>query len=80
MGVTEFVLELLALKAQIKGVFKGYAVAMLTFLLKKMVITCWPKFTDNFCIFLRESITFLVFWDTIMNCKMIVGGHMGYLW
>ena len=40
MGVTEFVLELLALKAQIKGVFKGYAVAMLTFLLKKMVITC----------------------------------------
>ena len=63
MGVTELGLELLALKLKLRVFFKGYAVAMVTFLLKKMVTTCWPKFTYNFYIFLREPISFLVFWE-----------------
>ena len=40
MGVTELGLELLALKLKLGVFFKGYAVAMVTFLLKKMVTTC----------------------------------------
>ena len=40
MGVTGLVFELLALKAKIKGVLTGYTVAMVTYYVTNIIITC----------------------------------------
>ena len=42
MGVTEFVFELQALKAKIKGVLAGHIVAMVTYCVTKIIPTCSP--------------------------------------
>ena len=40
MGVTSLVFELLALKAKIKGVFESFTVAMVTYYVTTIIISC----------------------------------------
>ena len=56
MGVTELVFELLVLKPKIKGVFlTGYIVAMVTYYVTKIIITCSPMIGHLFDTFILTS-------------------------
>ena len=48
MAITELVFELQLLQGKIRGVFKGYTVAIVTCYVNKMTITCLPMLRHSF--------------------------------